>query len=113
MKLEETAIYPFIKHSPALCELHRFNRNKYITRVDWNNNDVWYLVSGKVKVEATAQTGKKLLVDLIGEDNFAHYPMDPPEFAAILADCAAMGASLLGGCCGTAPDYIAAVKAKL
>ena len=70
MKLEETSIYPFIKHAPELCELHKFNRNKYITRVDWGTNDVWYLVSGKVKVEATAQSGKKLLVDLINEDNF-------------------------------------------
>ena len=50
---------------------------------------------------------------VIGEDNLAHYPMGPEEFADIMADCAAMGASLLGGCCGTAPEYIAAVKQKL
>ena len=48
---------------------------------------------------------------VIGEDNLAHYPMGPGEFSAILADCAAMGASLLGGCCGTDPEFIAAVKA--
>lgn len=47
---------------------------------------------------------------VIGEDNLAHYPMNPLEFSAIMADCAAMGASLLGGCCGTAPEYIAAIK---
>lgn len=47
---------------------------------------------------------------VIGEDNLAHYPMGPEEFAGIMADCAAMGANLLGGCCGTAPEYIAAVK---
>ena len=50
---------------------------------------------------------------VIGEDNLAHYPMGPAEFADILADCAAMGANLLGGCCGTAPEYIAAVKDRL
>lgn len=41
------------------------------------------------------------------------YPMDEETFAAILSDCHAMGAALLGGCCGTAPSYIAAVRAKL
>jgi len=52
-------------------------------------------------------------VPVIGEDNLAHYPMGPEEFADIMADCSQMGASLLGGCCGTAPEYIAAVKEKL
>ena len=50
---------------------------------------------------------------VIGEDNLAHYPMQPEEFAKSMADCVAMGATLLGGCCGTAPEFIAAVKAAL
>lgn len=50
---------------------------------------------------------------LIGEDNLPHYPMMPEEFADIVSECAAMGATLLGGCCGTAPAYIAAVREKL
>lgn len=50
---------------------------------------------------------------LIGEDNLPHYPMMPEEFADIVSECAAMGATLLGGCCGTAPEYIAAVREKL
>jgi 5-methyltetrahydrofolate--homocysteine methyltransferase len=50
---------------------------------------------------------------VIGEDQLAHYPMGPEEFAAIMADCAQMGAALLGGCCGTTPDHIAAVKNAL
>ena len=49
----------------------------------------------------------------IGEDKLAHYSMGPEDFADIMADCRAMGAALLGGCCGTAPEYIAAVKKKL
>ena len=52
-------------------------------------------------------------VPTIGGDNLAHYPMGPAEFAGILADCAAMGAGILGGCCGTAPEFIAAVKEHL
>ncbi len=49
-------------------------------------------------------------IPVIGDDRQAHYPMTPPEFAAILADCAKMGATLLGGCCGTSPEFIAAVR---
>ena len=50
---------------------------------------------------------------VIGEDNLPHYPMGAEEFASIMKDCVAMGASLLGGCCGTAPEFIAAVKNTL
>lgn len=46
---------------------------------------------------------------VIGEDQLAHYPMGPDEFASIMTDCAQMGAALLGGCCGTTPAHIAAV----
>ncbi len=44
---------------------------------------------------------------VIGEDQIPHYPMEKEEFAAIIADCLQMGATLVGGCCGTAPEYIA------
>jgi 5-methyltetrahydrofolate--homocysteine methyltransferase len=47
---------------------------------------------------------------VIREDGIAHYDMSPAEFAAVMKDCAAMGATLLGGCCGTTPAHIAALK---
>lgn len=46
-------------------------------------------------------------IPVIGEDRLPHYPMSPDEFGAIMKDCRAMGASLLGGCCGTDPAFIA------
>ena len=49
-------------------------------------------------------------VPVIGPDNLAHYPMSPAEFAAIMADCTKLGATLLGGCCGTAPEFITALQ---
>ena len=52
-------------------------------------------------------------IPVIGPDQLPHYPMGAAEFAAILADCAAMGAGILGGCCGTDPSFIAALKARL
>jgi len=35
--------------------------------------------------------------------------MEKEEFAAIIKDCIAMGATLVGGCCGTSPEYIAEI----
>ena len=47
---------------------------------------------------------------IIGEDKLPHYPMEKEEFATIIRDCIAMGATLVGGCCGTAPEYIAQLR---
>ena len=52
-------------------------------------------------------------VPVIGSDGIPDYPQTPEEFAAIVKDCHANGATILGGCCGTAPEYIAAVKSML
>lgn len=50
---------------------------------------------------------------VIGPDGIPLYPMQAQEFAEIVADCSAMGANILGGCCGTTPAHIAAVKDRL
>ncbi len=50
---------------------------------------------------------------VIGSDGIAHYTMPPEEFAQSCKACAENGAALLGGCCGTDPDYIRAVAAAL
>ena len=52
-------------------------------------------------------------IPVIKPGNVVEYPMEPAEFAEIVADCHAMGAKILGGCCGTAPEYIAAVKERV
>lgn len=48
-------------------------------------------------------------IPVVQPDGSTHYPMEPEEFARIQASCHALGASLLGGCCGTAPQYIRAM----
>lgn len=50
---------------------------------------------------------------VIGPDNLPVYPMGPEEFSQIVAQCNTMGARILGGCCGTTPAHIAAVKAAI
>ena len=41
----------------------------------------------------------------------AHYSMTPDQFAAAMAKLVAAGAGVIGGCCGTGPEYIAALRA--
>ena len=48
-------------------------------------------------------------VPTIGADGIAVYGQTPAEFAAIVKQCKDNGATILGGCCGTAPEYIAAI----
>ena len=52
-------------------------------------------------------------VPVIGSDGIPVYPQSPEEFAQIVKDCRSNGASVLGGCCGTGPEHIAALKSVL
>ena len=52
-------------------------------------------------------------VPVIGPDKLAHYNMAPEDFADIVTQCRDMGATILGGCCGTAPEYIKALCDKI
>lgn len=45
----------------------------------------------------------------IGADGLAHYPMSPEDFGRIQKQCFQMGATILGGCCGTDPRFIQAI----
>ena len=47
---------------------------------------------------------------VINDQGMAEYSMTAEDFAAVMAQCAANGATLLGGCCGTDPSYIAAIQ---
>lgn len=52
-------------------------------------------------------------IPVIGEDALPHYPMHPEEFTNILRQCAANGAAILGGCCGTDPTFIETLNKTL
>ena len=47
---------------------------------------------------------------VINAAGIAEYAMTPEDFAAIMAQCKTNGATMLGGCCGTTPAHIAALK---
>jgi len=42
-----------------------------------------------------------------------HYDMGPEAFAAALLPCLEAGVTIFGGCCGTSPDYIRALKSVM
>lgn len=50
---------------------------------------------------------------VIRPDGLAAYPLSPDGFAEILCQCAACGATLLGGCCGTTPEFIRLLHQRL
>jgi len=52
-------------------------------------------------------------IPVIKPGNVVEYPMSPGEFADIVSDCFSLGARILGGCCGTAPEFLAAVKERV
>lgn len=49
-------------------------------------------------------------VPVIDSNNTVRYPMLPAEFSQIMRQCITNGATLLGGCCGTDPRFIAALR---
>lgn len=49
-------------------------------------------------------------IPTICQDGIARYSMGSEEFGRIMKDCKAMGATLLGGCCGTTPEHIKVIK---
>ncbi len=49
-------------------------------------------------------------IPTIDESGAAVYAQTPEEFAGIMAQCRQNGADLLGGCCGTTPEHIAALN---
>lgn len=52
-------------------------------------------------------------VPTIDDTGAAVYAQTPDEFAAIVRQCRENGADILGGCCGTSPEYIAAISSML
>ena len=49
---------------------------------------------------------------VIDEQGHAHYSMDPDTFARAMTRLIQAGATLVGGCCGTDPEYIRRLREK-
>ncbi len=64
--------------------------------------------AARLPIAAEANAGKPRLAD--GRTVF---DMDPQAFAAGMIRCRHAGARILGGCCGTTPDHIRALSARI
>ena len=51
-------------------------------------------------------------IPTIDGSGMAQYSMGAGEFSEVMAQCAKNGAALLGGCCGTGPEFIAALRSR-
>ena len=49
-------------------------------------------------------------IPVMDDQGQAHYNMTPEDFAASMVKLVAAGAGVIGGCCGTTPDYIRALR---
>lgn len=49
-------------------------------------------------------------IPVMDDQGQAHYSMGPDAFADAMAKLVAAGANIVGGCCGTSPEYIRALK---
>ncbi len=47
---------------------------------------------------------------VMDDKGMAHYNMSPVAFAAAMSRLIAAGAAIVGGCCGTSPEYIRALR---
>lgn len=47
---------------------------------------------------------------VMDDKGMAHYNMSPAAFAAAMSRLIAAGAAIVGGCCGTSPEYIRALR---
>jgi 5-methyltetrahydrofolate--homocysteine methyltransferase len=60
-------------------------------------------------IVAKANAGRPV----VGADGATHYPATPAEAATYARAVADLGATIVGGCCGTTPDHIAAIAGAL
>ena len=52
-------------------------------------------------------------IPVVNAQGIAEYDLNPEGFAKVMAACHAAGAMLLGGCCGTTPEHLAALTGIL
>lgn len=70
LSLETLGIYRYIKDYLDQIALLEMKKGEYVFRADKENDTLYYILEGVVKVENVSYNGKKLVVDIAGEHNF-------------------------------------------
>ena len=71
MLIEDTSIYIFIKDYLDQIPILNVKKGKYFSKAILTDDQLYYILEGKVKIECTSYTGKKVLVDELSENEFA------------------------------------------
>jgi cAMP-binding proteins - catabolite gene activator and regulatory subunit of cAMP-dependent protein kinases len=70
MKLDRIYIYDYIKEYLNEIAVVNYKKGQYITRSEENFTEVFYIVSGSIKVECLTEYGKIFLVDELSQNEF-------------------------------------------
>ena len=80
----------------------------------------FFFMDGRPSIFWAVELGAVATVPVIAKPNagmpvmddkgMAHYSMEPGDFAAAMVRLVDAGASIVGGCCGTNPEYIRALR---
>lgn len=71
MLIEDAHIYPYIIDYLDEIPVLDVKKGKYFSRAFSRDTQIFYILKGTVKVESVSDIGKKVLVDVISENEFA------------------------------------------
>lgn len=69
-KIESLEIYEYIKDYLPLIPIMKLDKEEYLFRAEYNVLTLFYIISGRIKVEAVSYNGKKIVVDILEGDEF-------------------------------------------
>ena len=69
-RIETLEIYKFIKDYLPLVPILKLKKGQYLFRADYKDPTLFYIVSGVIKVETVSYNGKKMIVDIVGRNEF-------------------------------------------
>ena len=70
MRLDQISIYEYIREYLDEVAVVNYKKGQYITHSDENFTEVFFVLSGQVKVECLTEYGKIFLVDELSENEF-------------------------------------------
>ncbi len=71
MLLEDSHIYPYIKEYLEEIPVIKASKGEIISKAENTDKQIYYILLGTVKIECISTYGKKVLVDIISENEFA------------------------------------------
>lgn len=71
MLIENSDIFTYVKESLEDIPILTLKKGSYFSKAENIDNKIYYILEGTVKIESYSVTGKKILIDVISENEFA------------------------------------------